>query len=79
MIEDYLSLTQKGLMGKLYAYYRDRVASCAPKEYLLVAGDAPILLVAHLDTVHAEVAREICRSEDGNLLKIGRASCRERV
>ena len=68
VLEDYLPLTQKGLMAKLYAYYRDRVASCAPKEYLLVAGDAPILLVAHLDTVHAETVREICRSEDGNLL-----------
>lgn len=68
VLEDYLPLTQTELMAKLRAHYRDRAASCVPKEYLLVAGDAPTLLVAHLDTVHAEPVREICRSEDGNLL-----------
>ena len=36
--------------------------------FILVKGVAPILLVAHLDTVHEEPVKEICTSEDGNIL-----------
>lgn len=36
--------------------------------YILVTGDAPILLVAHLDTVHKEPPKTICISSDKNIL-----------
>lgn len=36
--------------------------------FLLVKGSDPILLVAHLDTVHDEPVKEICKSDDGNIL-----------
>lgn len=37
-------------------------------DFILVEGEAPILLVAHLDTVHDESVKTICRSDDGNIL-----------
>ena len=67
-LEDYLSLTQAALMAELHRRFRDRIEMYSPRDYLLVAGDAPVLLVAHLDTVHPEPVREICRSADGEIL-----------
>ena len=37
-------------------------------EYLLIQGDIPILLVAHLDTVHKEPVKDLCMTEDRNIL-----------
>jgi hypothetical protein len=37
-------------------------------EYILVPGDAPIMLVAHLDTVHRERVKQICKTENGVIL-----------
>jgi len=36
--------------------------------YLMVKGDAPVMLVAHLDTVHKYPVRDICKSKDGDIL-----------
>jgi hypothetical protein len=35
-------------------------------EYILVYGEAPVLLISHLDTVHKETVKTICKSADGN-------------
>lgn len=37
-------------------------------EYILVPGDVPIMLIAHLDTVHKEPVKEICVSKGGDIL-----------
>lgn len=37
-------------------------------DFILVKGNAPILLISHLDTVHQEPVKTICRSDDGNIL-----------
>ena len=36
--------------------------------FILVKGEVPIMLLAHLDTVHQEPVYEICKSPDGNIL-----------
>lgn len=38
------------------------------KGYLYAAGTVPVLLVAHLDTVHLEPVRDICYTYDGNIV-----------
>ena len=38
------------------------------RQYILVPGDAPIMLVAHLDTVHREPVKDICFSDDKNIM-----------
>ena len=36
--------------------------------YILVKGEAPVMLVAHMDTVHKFAVRDICVSKDGDIL-----------
>lgn len=36
--------------------------------YLYAEGSIPVLLVAHMDTVHAELPKVICESSDGNIV-----------
>lgn len=36
--------------------------------YILVKGEAPVMLVAHMDTVHKYPVRDICMSADGDIL-----------
>lgn len=38
------------------------------KKYILVKGEAPVMLVAHMDTVHRHPVKHICKTEDGNIL-----------
>jgi len=66
-LEDFITPTQKGLYNKLRKIYKGRVTACK-NSYVLVRGDAPIMLVAHLDTVHKEPVREICKTNNGNIL-----------
>lgn len=66
-LEDYLKPTQKELFAKLVSLYRGRTNICKNK-YILVRGEAPIMLVAHLDTVHKEPVKHICKSDSGNIL-----------
>lgn len=66
---DYVMQTQKKLMGELRAKFKQITHTWyRKKSYLLVKGDAPIMLIAHLDTVHKEPVRIICKSEDGNIV-----------
>ncbi len=63
--ENILRMTQK----KLYkAIKREYSALHEKGAWLLVKGEAPVLLVAHLDTVHREPVRDICKTQDGNIL-----------
>lgn len=66
-LEDYLKPTQKELFAKLVSLYRGRTNVCKNK-YILVRGEAPIMLVAHLDTVHKEPVKHICKLDSGNIL-----------
>ena len=66
---DYVMQTQKKLMGELRAKYKQISHTWYQKKgYLLVKGDAPIMLIAHLDTVHQEPVKIICKSDDGNII-----------
>lgn len=66
-LEDIIRPTQRQLFYQLQRYYAGNTFARESK-YLLVKGEAPILLVAHLDTVHREKVKTICYSEDGNIL-----------
>ncbi len=66
-LEDFLKPTQEELFRVLYRKYLDNAIAKQDK-YILVEGEVPILLVAHLDTVHKEPVKTICTSSNGNLL-----------
>lgn len=65
-LEEFLRPTQKGLFKMLSKMYPNAIRS--KKEYILVPGEAPIMLLAHLDTVHAQPVQTICKSKDKNIL-----------
>ena len=66
-LEKILRATQKELMGFLRKEFRTNRIYRKGK-FLLVKGEAPCLLVAHLDTVHREKCQVICYSDDRNIL-----------
>ena len=66
-LEDFLKPTQNRMFQSLCKMYRNH-AVCAKGKFLLVHGEAPVLLVAHLDTVHESPVRTICTSQQGNIL-----------
>ena len=66
-LEEFLKPSQSQLFQKLYKKYQ-REAVCYKGKYLLVKGEAPVLLVAHLDTVHEIPVRTICASQQGSIL-----------
>ena len=66
-LEDYLRLTQKELFNLLSRKYRSK-ALINEGGYILVPGKAPIMLLAHLDTVHTKTVKHICKSPDKNIL-----------
>ena len=63
----FLRPTQWQLFQRLCKKYSGK-AVARKGNFLLVQGEAPVLLVAHLDTVHKEPVLTICASEDGNIL-----------
>ena len=65
-LEEYLTPTQRELFRKLTLMYKN--ATVRKGSYILVPGQAPVMLVAHLDTVHCEPVKTICRSDNGNIL-----------
>ena len=65
-IEEFLTPTQEELFKKLSGMYTEAVG--IDGSFILVKGESPIMLVAHLDTVHKEPVRDICTSSDGNIL-----------
>lgn len=64
--EKILRMTQ----AKLFKYLANKFENSVgvKDNYILVEGTAPIMLVAHLDTVHAEPVKVICKSDDGNII-----------
>lgn len=58
--------TQESLMDAIFSRFPNAIIQDG--EYILVPGDIPIMLVAHLDTVHKEPVREICTSKGGEYL-----------
>lgn len=67
-LESYLTPTQNELFAILENMYGKHISAKSKKNYILVKGKAPILLVAHLDTVHKDPVKEICKTEDGSIL-----------
>ncbi|MBR0179053.1 MAG: hypothetical protein IJQ03_01310 [Firmicutes bacterium] len=66
-LEEFLKPTQKSLFNLIRKKYRGKTIvhqGC----YILVSGEAPIMLLAHLDTVHEKPVKDICKSLDGNIL-----------
>ena len=65
-LEDFLKPTQAELFKRLCKAYTAAIVH--EGEYILVPGEAPVLLVAHLDTVHKDRVRQICKTSNGNIL-----------
>lgn len=65
-LEEFLYPTQKELFKKLTGMYKGAIVRKG--SYILVPGQAPVMLLAHLDTVHHQPVKTICRSDNGNIL-----------
>lgn len=66
-LETIVCFTQQELFKHLVARF-DATTVRRDGSYILVPGDAPVLLVAHLDTVHREPVRTICTSDCDNII-----------
>ena len=66
-LEDFLRPTQKKLFKKLCKKFKGNTL-ISKGNFILVRGAAPVLLVAHLDTVHEQPVKDICLSADKNIL-----------
>lgn len=68
-LEEFLTPTQPQLFDKLRNMYKNRahIYTCKNR-YILVRGEAPIMLLAHLDTVHKEPVQQICKTQNGTIL-----------
>ena len=67
LLDSFLTPTQSQLFNLLAKKFRSNSVYCK-NNFILVKGVAPVLLVAHLDTVHDEPVKEICKTSDGNIL-----------
>ena len=71
-IDNILRLTQNKLFTYLLKSFKElrekKHVFFVKKSYILIVGEAPTMLVAHLDTVHKQPVQTICRSDDGNIL-----------
>jgi len=65
-LEDFVRPTQKELFRELSKMYQGAVVS--EGNYILVPGAAPIMLLAHMDTVHKKQVQHICKTQNGNIL-----------
>ena len=66
-LEDFLRPTQKQLFKRLCKKFKGKTL-ISKGNFILVKGVAPVMLVAHLDTVHEQSVRDICLSADKNIL-----------
>ena len=66
-LEDFLRPSQKQLFKRLAKKFKCN-ALISKGNFILVHGQAPVMLVAHLDTVHEEPVKDICTSADGNII-----------
>ena len=66
-LEDFLRPTQEQLFWRLCKRFKGKKL-VSRGNFVLVKGVAPVMLVAHLDTVHKKPVREICAADNGNIL-----------
>ena len=66
-LERIIRLDKKSLFRDLSKEYSGKI-TVKKDRYILVKGDIPLMLVAHLDTVHHDNVTMICRSDDGNII-----------
>ena len=66
-LEDFLRPTQKQLFKRLAKKFKGKTL-ISKGNFILVHGTAPVMLVAHLDTVHEQPVKDICLSADKNIL-----------
>ena len=66
-LDDFIRPTQKKLFKLLCKKFKGK-AILSKGNFILVRGTAPVMLVAHLDTVHTKPVKQICASSDGNIL-----------
>ena len=67
VLEQFLKPTQRQLFKMLCKMFEGKTL-ISDKHFIFVKGEVPVMLVAHLDTVHKEPVRDICKSKDGNIL-----------
>jgi len=66
-LDDVILPTQKTLYAKISQMFKPD-AICNKGSYILVPGTAPIMLLAHMDTVHKEPVQRICKTSNGTIL-----------
>ena len=66
-LERFIYPTQSELFGTLGKTYKEN-ALISKGAFILVKGESPIMLVAHLDTVHKTPVKNICKTADENIL-----------
>ena len=66
-LEDFLRPSQKQLFKRLCKKFKGKTL-ISKGNFILVKGVAPVMLVAHLDTVHEHPVKDICISADGNII-----------
>ena len=66
-LEDFLRPSQKLLFKRLCKKFKGKTL-ISKANFILVHGQAPVMLIAHLDTVHEQPVRDICISADKNIL-----------
>ena len=66
-LEEFLRPTQKQLFKSLCKKFKSRIL-ISKGNFILVKGQAPVMLVSHLDTVHEQPVRDICISADRNII-----------
>ena len=67
-LEYFLKPTQYQLFKMLCNMFNDKKIYKCNNEFILVEGEVPIMLLAHLDTVHKDPVRDICMTKDKNIL-----------
>lgn len=66
-LENFLRLTQEQLFWRLSRRFKGKTL-ISRGNFVLVKGVAPVMLIAHLDTVHEQPVRQICAADNGNIL-----------
>ena len=66
-LENFLRPTQEQLFWRLCKRFKGKML-ISKGNFVLVRGKAPVMLIAHLDTVHSQPVREICAVDNGNIL-----------